>query len=74
MNISSGVGRAEMTLGQVADLVPGDIVHIGNPRKGTLSASDVPVLEGRFGVHDGRYAIEATSWLNAVTDAAAVTN
>lgn len=63
VKISSDVGRTTMTLGEVADLVPGDVINISNPRQGTVFARHVPVLAGRFGVHDGRYAIEAINWL-----------
>lgn len=63
VNISSGVGQTRMTLGEVAELEPGDVVNISNPRRGTIFARKVPVIEGRFGIHDGRYAIEATNWL-----------
>jgi len=63
ISISSSVAQTSMTLGEVADLVPGDIIDICNPRRGTLFARRVAILEGRFGVQDGRYAIEATNWL-----------
>lgn len=64
IKISSAVGKAEMTLGEVAELTPGDVIMIGNPQKSTVFARDVPILEGRFGVLDGRHAIEATQWLD----------
>ncbi len=64
VRIASDVGHTRMTLGEVAELAPGDIININNPQKGTVSASDVPILEGRFGVHDGRHAIEASNWLD----------
>lgn len=63
INISSGVGKARMTLREVAELAPGDVINISNPNKGTVFAQHVPILEGRFGVHDGRYAMETTRWL-----------
>jgi flagellar motor switch protein FliM len=63
ISISSNVGKTRMTLGEVADLKPGDVITISNPRKSTVYAGRVPILEGRFGVHDGRHAIEATQWL-----------
>lgn len=63
IKISSRVGRTRMTLGEVAELTPGAVIDIANPQRGTVFASNVPVLEGRFGVHDGRYAIEAGQWL-----------
>lgn len=63
--ISSRVGKGRMTLGAVAALTPGDIIEIGNPRLSTLFVKKVPVLNGRFGVHEGKHAIEATDWLGA---------
>ncbi|MCH9695716.1 MAG: FliM/FliN family flagellar motor switch protein [Gammaproteobacteria bacterium] len=63
VNISSSVGKTEMTLREVAELVPGDIINIANPQKSTVFARQVPILEGRFGVHDGRHAVETTQWL-----------
>ena len=70
VTVSSCVGNAIMNLRAVAALEPGDIIDIENPRKGTVFAKHVPVLEGRFGVHDGCYAIEATRWLAHIRAAA----
>jgi len=64
VRIASDVGHTSLTLGEVAELAPGDVINISNPQKGTVSASNVPILEGRFGVHDGRHAIEASTWLD----------
>ncbi|MEM9690444.1 MAG: FliM/FliN family flagellar motor switch protein [Pseudomonadota bacterium] len=63
IGIASEVGRTRMLLREVAELEVGDIVEIDDPRKCTLFARGVPVLEGQFGVHDGCYAIEATRWI-----------
>lgn len=72
IEINSCVGNSQLSLRSIAKLEPGDIIDIENPRKGVVFADDVPVLEGRFGVHDGCYAIEATRWLSSdqATDAA----
>ncbi|MDJ0699975.1 MAG: FliM/FliN family flagellar motor switch protein [Woeseiaceae bacterium] len=67
INLSSRVGRTRMTLGEVAELRPGAVIDISNPQRGTVFANDIAVLEGRFGVHDGRYAIEAGNWLEKET-------
>ncbi len=67
INLSSRVGRTRMTLGEVAELKPGAVIDISNPQRGTVFANDIAVLEGRFGVHDGRYAIEAGNWLEKET-------
>lgn len=63
VDVSSRIGNARMSLREVAALQAGDIIDLENPRTGTVFAKQVPVLEGRFGVHDGCYAIEATRWL-----------
>lgn len=63
VDVSSRIGSAQMTLREVAQLEAGDIIDLENPRTGTVFARHIPVLEGRFGVHDGCYAIEATRWL-----------
>lgn len=73
VEVSSCVGSARMSLREVAALSPGDVIAIDDPRKGTVFAKHVPVLEGRFGVHDGCYAIEATRWL-ADIDAGSATS
>lgn len=65
VRISSNVGKAQMTLREVAELDAGDIIAISNPQKSTVFARQVAILEGRFGVHDGRHAIETTHWLDA---------
>lgn len=66
VGVTTRIGHASMSLRAVAALKAGDIIDIENPRIGTVYAKDVAVLEGRFGVHDGCYAIEATRWLTNV--------
>lgn len=61
--VSSRVGRSRMSLGEVAALAPGDVINITNPRLSTLFVKHVPLLNGSFGVHDGKYAVEAGAWL-----------
>ena len=68
VDISTYVGRARMSLRAVNELAAGDIIDIDNPRHGTVFADDVALLEGRFGVHDGCYAIETTRWLSSGHD------
>lgn len=74
VNISSDVGKTQMTLGEIIDLTPGDVITIGNPQKSTVFARQVPILEGRFGVHQGRHAIEATQWLSPDSRVESITN
>ena len=72
VRVSSDVGHTRMTLGEVAELEAGDVITISNPQNSTLLAGSVPILAGRFGVHDGRYAVEATTWLESKSDASVV--
>lgn len=65
VTIASDVGKTELTLRDVAEWSPGDVVMINNPQKSTVFAQNVAILEGRFGVHDGRHAVETTEWLEA---------
>ena len=63
VSLTSCTGRAQLSLRKVANLAAGDIIDLEQPRRGTVFAGSVPVLSGRFGVHDGRYAVEASEWL-----------
>ena len=67
VGISSRVGHSQMTLGAVAELAPGDIIDIDDPSTSTVFVKQVPILQGQFGVHEGRYAIEATEWLGSTS-------
>jgi flagellar motor switch protein FliM len=63
VNVSTCVGGAKLMLGDLVGVKPGDVIDIDNPRKATVFATKVPVLDGRFGVHDGQNAIETVGWL-----------
>ncbi len=63
VNINTQIGESDLTLRDVAALKAGDIIDLSNPRAGTVFANNVPVLAGRFGVHDGRNALATTHWL-----------
>jgi flagellar motor switch protein FliM len=54
------VGHAEMSLAELVQLKPGDVVAIESPQGATLFAGQVPVLAGKFGVSRGRNALKLT--------------
>lgn len=58
------VGQVSKQLGELTKLKPGDVIEIGNPQFAFMSAGDVSVLQGRFGVHAGRNAFETTAWVD----------
>lgn len=62
VNISSRLGKTRMTLGQVAALDVGDVIDLEDPRLLTMTINQTPVINGNFGVHDGKYAIETLAW------------
>ncbi len=54
------MGHAEMSLAELVQLKPGDVVPIEAPQVATLLAGQVPVLAGKFGVSRGRNALKLT--------------
>ena len=63
VRISSQIANARLSLREIADLKPGDVVAIDDPRNGRILAADLAIIKGRFGVHDGCYAMEAQAWI-----------
>lgn len=54
------MGHAQMSLAELVQLKPGDVVPIEAPQVATLLAGQVPVLAGKFGVSRGRNALKLT--------------
>ncbi len=54
------LARAQVSLGELVSLSPGDIIPIEAPQQATLLAGDVPLYRGRFGVSQGRNALKIT--------------
>lgn len=55
------LAQAQISLGELVRLSPGDIIPIEAPQQVTLFAGDVPVYRGRFGVSQGRNALKILS-------------
>lgn len=64
MAVTTCVGTASHRVGALTALAAGDVLDIANPRAAVVFAGDVPVIKGRFGVIEGRNAVEATAWLD----------
>ena len=62
--ITTCIGAASHRVGALTALAAGDVLHIADPRAAVVFAGDVPVIRGRFGVIEGRSAVEATAWLD----------
>lgn len=54
------LAETRLTLAQVMQLKPGDIIPIELPRQHLLRAEGIPVARGRFGISGGKNAIQVT--------------
>jgi flagellar motor switch protein FliM len=52
------LGEAQISLGELVRLSPGDILPIASPQQVVLLAGDVPLYSGKFGVSQGRNALK----------------
>jgi flagellar motor switch protein FliM len=55
------LAEAQLSLRELVQLSPGDIIPIEAPQQVTLLAGDVPLYQGRFGVSQGRNALKILS-------------
>jgi flagellar motor switch protein FliM len=54
------LGRARLTVGQLVDLRPGDVIPCDFEGSITLVAEGVPVLRGSYGTSRGQQAVKIT--------------
>jgi flagellar motor switch protein FliM len=55
------LAEAQISLGELVRLSPGDIIPISPPQQVTLLAGNVPLYRGKFGISQGRNALKITS-------------
>ncbi|WP_019624267.1 flagellar motor switch protein FliM [Thioalkalivibrio thiocyanoxidans] len=60
VEISSILTETEVTVQELLDIQPGDIIPIDLPEVVTLKVEDIPLFRGKFGVSDGMNAIQVT--------------
>ena len=58
---------ATLTLGELMRLQTGDVIEIEPGPQATLKIGQVPIFSGRYGEHNGRYAVRIDT-VNAYTD------
>jgi flagellar motor switch protein FliM len=58
------LGRARLTVGQLVDLRPGDVIPCDFEGRVTLIAEGVPVLRGSYGTSRGQQAVKITNRLH----------
>ncbi|PCH53148.1 MAG: flagellar motor switch protein FliM [Cellvibrionales bacterium] len=61
MQVASILGQAELTVKEILDLTPGDVIPLEVKDKVTLYAEGIPVFMGEFGASNGKNAIKVTS-------------
>jgi len=65
VELSSNLAEVQIGLRELLRLQPGHVIPIDVPDQVTLRAEDVPVMRGRLGQSDGRYAIKIEEQLRA---------
>jgi flagellar motor switch protein FliM len=68
VELTAFIGDRELSLGDVVQLAPGDIIPINSPKTVTLSVDETPVLQGEFGVSRGRNSVRTGVWVAARKD------
>ncbi|NLG76582.1 MAG: flagellar motor switch protein FliM [Xanthomonadaceae bacterium] len=58
VELSTVLGRGRVTMQQLIDLKPGDIIPVDFNGRATLYAEDVPIFRGTFGVSHGQQAVQ----------------
>ncbi|MCG5494058.1 flagellar motor switch protein FliM [Ectothiorhodospira variabilis] len=58
VEVSATLAEAELTVAEMINLKPGDVIPIEMPENIILRAEDVPVLRGEFGISNGFNALK----------------
>jgi len=58
VELSTMLGRGRLTMQQLLDMKPGDIIPCDFAGKATIFAEDVPIFRGSFGVSHGQQAVQ----------------
>lgn len=63
VELTTVIGRAEVTIEQLLNLRPGDIVACDFDGRATVYAEDIPILRGNFGISRGQQAVKLQTTL-----------
>jgi len=58
------LGQAETTLGKIMQMKPGDVIPLAIPEAITAAVDGVPVMECRYGLFNGQYALKVDKMLH----------
>ena len=68
VNLSCKLVEANLTLRELLNMAPGDVIPIDLPDTVVLEAEDTPVFRGRFGTHEGMRAIQIVKKIHTNPD------
>ncbi|HHL45936.1 MAG TPA: flagellar motor switch protein FliM [Gammaproteobacteria bacterium] len=60
ITISADLAQTELTLGELAELKPGDIIPIELPEQVLVKAEEIPVFRATYGTADNKWAVKVT--------------
>jgi flagellar motor switch protein FliM len=65
VQLSARINGATLTLGELSNLQPGDVVVLGNPvdEPATVSIGEIDLFTGDVGHHNGHVALQITKWM-----------
>ena len=63
VELTADLGQARLTVGEVLKLKPGDVIPLDIPEAIPASVDGVPVMECRYGVFNGQYALKVDRML-----------
>ncbi len=69
VNVSAGLVDIDMTLRQVLNLKPGDILPIDMPETVVTSVEDIPMFHATYGEHKDKAALKITDMIEHPVDA-----
>ena len=61
------LGQAESTLGRIMQMKAGDIIPLAIPEAITAAVDGIPVMECRYGLFNGQYALKVDKMLHSST-------
>jgi flagellar motor switch protein FliM len=64
VELSTLLGRTRLTMKQLLDMKPGDVIPCDFNGRATILAEDVPVFRGTFGVSHGQQAVQIEERVN----------
>lgn len=64
IELYSVLGEATLTLGDLRNIKPGDVIPFELPEQVVLKTDGIPLFRGKLGVHNGNYAVKIAGKVN----------